>query len=153
MLLPLLSPKAYAKLFQLPTLLELYHNHGVSLKGVDLPLAVITEEARVRPKESAANATWGSSIAYALGTMGSYLSFPGLTATTSITASSGPARGYWDRDIDELVRECGGKVPPIFDELRQIILEECVATEGIFRLTPNVSLHPCGAGHRRVSLS
>lgn len=140
LLLPLLSPKAYAKLFQLSSVFELYRNHGVSLKGIELPVAVMEEEARLRPKQTpdASAATWGSSIASALGTMGSYLSFVGLASSAGITASSNP-RGYWNRTVDELVDDCAGKVPPILDELRRVILAECVTTEGIFRRTPSVS--------------
>jgi hypothetical protein len=143
LILPLLSPKAYTKLFQLPSLFDLHGTYGVDLNGISLPLAVIEEEARVRPSQhpnhASSAATWGSSIAYALGTMGSYLSIPGLTSTKSITTSDGPARGYWDRSIEDLVDDSGGKIPPIFDELREVIISQCVTTEGIFRLTPNVS--------------
>lgn len=143
LILPLLSPKAYNKLFQVPSFFELHHTHSINLNGVKLPLAVIEEEVRIRPKQTPttnASATWGSSIAYALGTMGSYLLIPGMSSTSSITASERPARGYWKRSVEDLVEEAGGKVPPIFDELRGVIMNQCVTTEGVFRLTPNVSL-------------
>lgn len=54
------------------------------------------------------------------------------------TLSSGKGEGYWNRSVDELVESCNG-VPPLFDELRKVILEECITTEGIFRRTPGVS--------------
>jgi hypothetical protein len=41
--------------------------------------------------------------------------------------------------MDDLAERCSG-VPPLFDELRKVILEECISTEGIFRRTPGVSL-------------
>ncbi len=56
-----------------------------------------------------------------------------------LVVNSVHGQGYWDRSLDDLIYEFGGKVPPLLHELRRVILEECTETEGIFRRTSNVS--------------
>lgn len=46
LILPLVSPKSYSKVHIVPSLVALTH-FNVSLRGMDLPLSTLTEEARV----------------------------------------------------------------------------------------------------------
>jgi hypothetical protein len=141
-MLPFLSPKAYAKVYPITSMLDLYTIYGVSLRGIHLPMAVLDEEVRLRlPVKS----TWSSSLTSSLGAVVSYIPFSGVILPPTTTVYNGSensgvekGKGYWDRTIDELVEGFDG-VPPIFEELREVILEECVRTEGIFRRTPGVS--------------
>jgi len=108
----------------------------------------LEEEARQRPASPGAyntksTGTWTGSLTSALGVVGSYIPFSGMLSTPTgsapiVTSSSGKGEGYWNRSVDELVESCNG-VPPLFSELRKVILEECITTEGIFRRTPGVS--------------
>jgi len=87
--------------------------------------------------------TWTSSAFSALGTVASYIPFSNAITSTStyrvIPNPTGSGEGYWDTTLDELVKKCGG-IPEIFEELRKVILSECVTEEGIFRRTPGVRL-------------
>jgi len=78
-----------------------------------------------------------------MGTIASFIPFSNtITSTTTyspVPTSTGSGEGYWDTTLDELVGKCGG-VPEIFEELRKVILSECVMEEGIFRRTPGVGL-------------
>jgi hypothetical protein len=86
--------------------------------------------------------SWSSAYS-AVGTIASYIPFSNTITSTSaysaIPDSTGSGEGYWDTTLDELVEKCGG-VPEIFEELRRVILSECVTEEGIFRRTPGVRL-------------
>lgn len=148
LILPFLSPKAYAKLHTITSILHLHTQYGISLSGMRIPLTCLEEEARQRPASPGAypnksTGTWTGSLTSALGVVGSYIPFSGMLSTPTgsapiATSSSGKGEGYWNRSVDELVESCNG-VPPLFNELRKVILEECITTEGIFRRTPGVS--------------
>lgn len=135
LILPFLTPKAYAKLYPLSSLLQLSGDHGVSLQGIRLPVAVLEEEVRVRRDQP--GSTWASSITAAASMVGAYLPFSSILSTPAPRPPS-QSKGYWGRTMDDLVEECGG-VPPILEELREAILSGCVTEEGIFRRTPGVS--------------
>jgi len=140
LILPFVSPKAYSKLHPVTSIFDLNHTYGLPLSGIRLPLAVLEEEARLRlPVKS----TWTSSVTSALGMAASYIPFSGMntsSASHNVTPSSkSTGEGYWGNTIDKLVEKFQG-VPPLFDELRDVILEQCVTTEGIFRRAPGVSL-------------
>lgn len=55
-------------------------------------------------------------------------------------------RGVYGRSAEELVQECGA-VPRMMDDMRRAILAECSGVEGIFRISPGVSVlyAPCSA--------
>lgn len=135
LILPFLTPKAYAKLYSLSSLFQLSGDHGVSLQGIRLPVAVLKEEVRVRRDQP--GSTWASSITAAAGMVGAYLPFSGILSTPAPRLPP-QSQGYWGRRVDDLVEECGG-VPPILEELRETILSGCLTEEGIFRRTPGVS--------------
>jgi hypothetical protein len=136
--LPFLSPKAYSKIHPVSSIFQLQTTYGVPLTDIHLPLATLEEEAQLRlPGRS----TWTSGLTSALGTVASYVPFSGIVTFTRtyspISSSTGSGEGYWDTTLDHLVEKCGG-VPEIFEELRRVILSECVMEEGIFRRTPGV---------------
>jgi len=118
------------------SIFHLHTTYGVPLTNIRLSLATLEEEARLRlPVRS-----W-SSVYSGLGAIASYIPFAKtITSTTTyspVASSTGSGEGYWDTTLDELVGKCGG-VPAIFEELRKVILSECVTEEGIFRRTPGV---------------
>ena len=122
------------------SIFHLHTTYGVSLTNMRLPLATIEQEARLRlPVRS----SW-SSVYSGLGAIASYIPFSNTITSAStyspVSSSTGSGEGYWDTTFDDLVERCGG-VPEIFEELRKVILSECVTEEGIFRRTPGVS-HP-----------
>jgi hypothetical protein len=138
LLLPFVSPKAYTKIHPVTSIFQLHTTHGVPLTNIRLPLATLEEESRLRlPVRS----TWGFSVYSAIGAVASYIPFSSIITSTSaysaISNSTSSGQGYWDTTLDELVEKCGG-VPEIFEELRRVILSECVTEEGIFRRTPGV---------------
>ena len=139
-MLPFLSPKAYSKIHPVTSIFQLYHTYGVPLTNIRLSLATLEEESRIRLP---VKPTWTSSAFSALGTVASYIPFSSIIKPTAsynvIPNSTGSGDGYWDTTVDELVNKCGG-VPEIFEELRKVILSECVTEEGIFRRTPGVRL-------------
>ncbi|WVR03411.1 hypothetical protein IAU60_000402 [Kwoniella sp. DSM 27419] len=47
LIIPFISPKSYSKLHPLTSILSLYYDHRVPLKGIDLTLEAIEEEARI----------------------------------------------------------------------------------------------------------
>jgi hypothetical protein len=121
------------------SIFQLHTIYGVPLTNIQLPIATLEEESRLRlPVRS----SW-SSVYSAMGTVASYIPFSNTITSTSayspVLSSTGSGQGYWDTTLDELVEKCGG-VPEIFDELRKVILGECVMEEGIFRRTPGVRL-------------
>jgi hypothetical protein len=137
--LPFLSPKAYSKIHPVTSIFQLQATYGVPLTNIRLPLATLEEESGLRlPVRS----SWLSAYS-PLRTIASYIPFSNTTTSTStyspVPSSTGSGEGYWDTTLDELVEKCGG-VPKIFDELRKVILGECVTEEGIFRRTPGVRL-------------
>lgn len=143
----MMSPKAYAKLFVVPSLAELTQ-HGVSLRGIDLSIPTLLEEAAARqeapPATPAAGAIqWGlSALTSAVGAATSYLQG---TAGGS-KADLGPIDPYWGQEIDDIVSEAGG-VPRVIEDLGRAIYTECTDTEGIFRRTGG---SPVLAGLRSV---
>jgi hypothetical protein len=121
------------------SIFQLHTTYGVPLNNIRLPLATLEEESRLRlPVRS----SWSSAYS-ALGSIASYIPFSNTIisppAYSPVPSSTGSGQGYWDTTLDELVEKCGG-VPEIFDELRKVILSECVTEEGIFRRTPGVRL-------------
>lgn len=62
------------------------------------------------------------------------------TASTAIPslAAMQTRQGYWGRTPDDLVADSGGQMPSVFAELRRVVLDRCVTTEGIFRRSSNV---------------
>lgn len=120
------------------SIFQLQTTYGVPLTNIRLPLATLEEESRLRlPVRS----TWTSSVYSAIEAVASYIPFSSTITPTStysvIPKSTGSGQGYWDTTLDELVEKCGG-FPNIFEELRKVILSECVTEEGIFRRTPGV---------------
>lgn len=125
--------QSYYKIYPLPTLLDLYHIHGVSLRGIHLTMEVMYEEARVlrsRPHGQGSSSAWW-----------------GIYSTIERTKSK---RGYWGRSADDLLVETGGAIPPLLEELRRVILSECRATEGVFRRSSNVSSPTSKPGRRLI---
>lgn len=148
-------------------------HYKISLRGMDLPLSTLAEEARIlhenptaarRPSVSAAMGIGGpgglsgvgappAESGGALGTLGW-----GFSALTSVLGSAtswlSPAvtealdkeerERYWAREIDEIVKENGGHVPRVVSAIGSAILLWCADTEGIFRRSANVS-SPAGS--------
>lgn len=143
----MMSPKAYAKLFVVPSLAALTQ-HGVSLRGMDLSIATLLEEAAASreppPASPAAGAIqWSfSALTSAVGAATSYLQ----GAAVGPKVDSEPADPYWGQDADDIVADARG-VPRVMEELGRAILKECTSTEGIFRRTGN---SPVLAGLRSV---
>lgn len=164
-ILPFLSPKAYAKIQPVPSLDDLYYTHHVSLKGIEVNLDTLLEEARVlrqssktsgssksgdRAPPNGPNAGWAySTLTSTLSAASSYLPLPGFKVTreNSLTGKSETGRGYWRRTIEDLIKEADGKIPHLLEELSQAILSECTTTEGIFRRTSNVSQDVVSCSH------
>lgn len=141
--LPMMSPKAYAKLFIVPSLAELT-GHGVSLRGMDLSITTLLEEAAATrdPPATPSTIQWSfSALTSAVGAATSY-----LQGTTQAKAPSEPSDPYWGQDIDEIVADARG-VPRVIEEIGRAIYQECSDTEGIFRRTGN---SPVLAGLRSV---
>ncbi|WVQ80980.1 hypothetical protein IAT38_003087 [Cryptococcus sp. DSM 104549] len=100
------------------------------------------------PSSESSLASWGyQTLTSAVGTAASYL--PNIGGFRSVNGEDGAedgqagsvvTAGYWRRDLASLVEECGGKVPPLFVELRKAILAECTRTEGVFRRSSNSHL-------------
>ncbi|WWC85640.1 uncharacterized protein L201_000506 [Kwoniella dendrophila CBS 6074] len=166
-IVPFISPKSYSKLHPVPCLISLYHEHGVSLHGIDLSLSALITEARTlqvnpgllppistkkslddrpplkRVDSGSSLASWGyQTISSAVETAASYLPLPpfGFYETQGKLPTGNS--GYWGRNVDELLQEYGGSLPPLLTELRKVILTECVSTEGVFRRSSNSSLLP-----------
>lgn len=138
----MMSPKAYAKLFIVPSLAALT-GHGVSLRGMDLSITALLEEAAATREPPATPSTiqWGfSALTSAVGAATSYLQ--GAQAK----APSEPSDPYWGQDIDDIVADARG-VPRVIEELGRAIYQHCTDTEGIFRRTGN---SPVLAGLRSV---
>lgn len=151
MLLPLVSPKSYAKLHTIPSLLSL-SRRGVSLAGVDVPLPTLLEEARIlRENPDGANAPehaaessgafgWGySAVTSMFGGVGSYFH---LTEAKTASSPLPQLPPYWGQDIDHIVADAGGKVPRVLRDLAVAILNYCTDTEGIFRRSASSDLIP-----------
>lgn len=138
----MMSPKAYAKLFVVPSLAALTA-HGVSLRGMDLSITTLLEEAAATrdPPASPSTIQWGfSALTSAVGAATSYLQ------GTQAKAPTEPSDPYWGQDIDDIVADARG-VPRVIEELGRAIYKECTGTEGIFRRTGN---SPVLAGLRSV---
>jgi hypothetical protein len=158
-LIPLVSPKSYAKLHTVPSLLGLARR-GISLAGINVPLVTLNEEARViREHPNAANGHTATNIAVHSapsgwwGSMASFLPWghsndPGAVPAQpqphqqSVVApiSTEPTVPYWSQDIDVLVEMNGGHLPRALKDLGVAILEHCTTTEGVFRRSPNVGI-------------
>lgn len=136
----MMSPKAYAKLFIVPSLASLT-GHGVSLRGMDLSITALLEEASAtREPPSPSTIQWGfSALTSAVGAATSYLQ-------GTPKAPSEPSDPYWGQDIDDIVADARG-VPRVIEELGRAIYQHCTDTEGIFRRTGN---SPVLAGLRNV---
>jgi hypothetical protein len=154
-MLPLISPKTYGKLYPILSLVALPRTHGVSLRGFDLSLHDLREEALFLrenpnlPPQRGLNAIptisynkgWTESITSTLSAASSYVILPWTTGGNQDQSfRSEKQSGYWNRDINELMEEHKGKVPPLITELRSVILTDCTNTEGVFRRSSNVSL-------------
>ncbi|WVF66294.1 hypothetical protein IAT40_001034 [Kwoniella sp. CBS 6097] len=50
------------------------------------------------------------------------------------------ARGYWGRDLQQVLDESRGDVPRLLKDLQNVILAECTTTEGVFRRSSNSPL-------------
>jgi len=150
LILPFISPKAYSKLYPLQSILSLHTPHGVSLQNIKVTLPVLEEEANhlaQQPGDTSTTAgerfptndrkdtSWASSLVSTVTLAGSYLNLIG----SHIRDESTLAKGYWKRDLDSLISDFGGRIPPLFEELRKVILTECTSTEGIFRRSTQVS--------------
>ncbi|WWC66983.1 uncharacterized protein I206_100890 [Kwoniella pini CBS 10737] len=151
-IVPFISPKSYSKLHPLPSLLSLYHTHGVSLKGIDISPSVLSTESRIlkelpdllpakpalkRMDSESSLASWGyHTISSAVETAASYL---GMAQGHDLEKED--KRGYWGRELDDLLRD---SIPPLLSDLRRVILGECVTTEGVFRRSSNseIQVHP-----------
>lgn len=137
----MMSPKAYAKLFVVPSLAELTA-HGVSLRGMDLSIATLLEEAaavRPAPPPGPALGTlqWGfSALSSAVGAAASYWQGAGAAAAHDAKPS-----GFWAQDADAIVAEAGG-VPAVLDQLGRAIQQHCTDTEGIFRRAGSSAVLP-----------
>ncbi|WVQ93915.1 hypothetical protein IAU59_000993 [Kwoniella sp. CBS 9459] len=169
-IIPFISPKSYAKLHPLPSLLSLYHTYHAPLKGIDLTISALEAEAKVlrerpnlipplhgrsskpdvRPKlereaSDSSLASWSyHALSSALTTAASYLPVTQLGLAASEEQASATnlteAKGYWGRDLQTLLDENNGDVPPLLKSLRSVILAECTATEGVFRRSSNSPL-------------
>lgn len=167
--MPLLSPKSYSKLYPVPSLLTLYYQYGVSLKGIDVTLPVLEAESQALKDDpnllsfalTLSQVPLGEDSRQMLkrsssGQSSSLWSFQALSSVVDTAASyvglshssfSDPAErrrvvaseGYWKRELTALVDECGGKVPPLLLALGRVILSAGIRTEGIFRKAPKVS--------------
>ncbi|WWC57970.1 uncharacterized protein I303_100505 [Kwoniella dejecticola CBS 10117] len=92
-------------------------------------------------------ASWGyHTISSAVETAASYLPLPlpqfGASSPSQCDPLSKVAAGHWNRNLDELIAECGGNIPPLLVQLRKVILRECLGTEGVFRRSSNSPLLP-----------
>ncbi|KAL1409632.1 hypothetical protein Q8F55_003628 [Vanrija albida] len=137
--LPLLSPKSYPKLHIVPSLLALARA-GIPLRGVDVPLSTLTEEARVLrehpqlaiPRAGMASfglmntlnqqggvlggLGWGvSAISSAIGTANSYLPFK-LPAATLPPSPETEAKRSLDQSAAEPAKYWSGDVDAIIAE-------------------------------------
>ncbi|OCF59805.1 hypothetical protein L486_02478 [Kwoniella mangroviensis CBS 10435] len=95
-------------------------------------------------------ASWGyQTISSAMETAASYLPIPhfglGSYDNQQSPLVSGN-KGYWGRDLDDLIRAAEGNVnggiPSLLVDLGKAILQECIRTEGVFRRTSNSHLVP-----------
>ncbi|WRT63479.1 uncharacterized protein IL334_000384 [Kwoniella shivajii] len=173
-IVPFVSPKSYAKLHPLPSLLSLYHIHAVPMKGIDVSLPVIEAEARmlrerpdllplVPPKNGfnapplrrgdsqTSLASWGyQTVSSAMGAAAAYLPFSPLNQERSEQSSkktqADQRRGYWGRKAEDVLHDCGESIPPLLIEMRKVILRECINTEGVFRRNSNSSILPALVG-------
>jgi hypothetical protein len=154
-LIPLVSPKSYAKLHTVPSLLGLARR-GVSLAGIDLPLATLMEEARVlREDPNAANphanayghaagvlhapaAGWWGSVTSLLPWGEAPVALPAAALDDKVTVAAADTP-YWSEDIDVIVERDEGRVPRALRDLTSAILLHCTSTEGIFRRSAYVS--------------
>lgn len=149
----------------MPSLLALTH-FNVSLRGMDLPLSTLAEEARVLADNP--DAARRSSITNAAGRRPSVtpiappsppvpavetgIAWGTFSALTSVlgTATSWlhpgvaealtdkPQQKYWAREIDDIVAENQGHVPRVVGAIGNAIITHCTTTEGIFRRSANV---------------
>jgi hypothetical protein len=148
-----------------PSLLALTH-FNVSLRGMDIPLGLLGEEARVlaenpaaarrssitdavgrrpsasnsisnAPEEGATGWSAFSALSAAFGTATSWL-HPNIGAALADT----PPPPYWAREINTIVYENEGHVPRVLTAIGKAILAHCTATEGIFRRSSNSHLAP-----------
>lgn len=81
---------------------------------------------------------WFSGLTGMISTAAGYL--PYGSAVPSPVGDAG-GKGLYGRSAEDLVGECNG-VPSVMNQLREVIISECGKTEGIFRMTPSVSLGP-----------
>jgi hypothetical protein len=144
-IIPFLSPKSYSKLYPQQSLLSLYSSLSGTLKGIEITIPVLEEEARylaehpeLVPSSSKSKAyttkrdiSWRSSIV----SVGSYLNPYGQSSNDV----KGGGQGYRGRNVEGLIKESEGKVPLLLEQLKEVILSECIETEGIFRRSSNVS--------------
>ncbi|OXG44027.1 hypothetical protein C359_01133 [Cryptococcus neoformans Bt120] len=166
-IVPLLSPKSYSKLYPVPSLLALYYEHGVTLKGIDITLPVLEAESQAlkddpellsfaltlsqvplgedsrpmfkRSSNSQSSSLWGfQALSSMVSTAASYVGLPRTSFNDAAERRRVVAsEGYWKRDLTALVDECGGKVPPLLLSLGKVILSAGISTEGIFRRAPH----------------
>ena len=134
LLLPFMSPKAYPKLRFVPSVKELCESHELNLEGLYINVPTLAEESKTQREPPSGAMALISNAA-------SYLPLALPLTGTPVRLSDGhlAGRGYWDRTAEDLVNDAGGKVPPLLQTLRDVLLAECTATEGIFRRTSNVS--------------
>ncbi|GMK54253.1 hypothetical protein CspeluHIS016_0108390 [Cutaneotrichosporon spelunceum] len=160
-ILPLASPKSHLKVHTVPSLLALTL-FNVPLRGIDLALTTLEEEARIlaenpnaarrssvtdanrqtsgaslSSEEGVGAGAWGafSALGAALGTAASWL-HPNVNAALN----DRPSQPYWARDIDAIAAENGGHVPRVLTVIAKSILDHSTSTEGIFRRSPHSAL-------------
>lgn len=155
-LIPLVSPKSYAKLHTVPSLLGLARR-GVSLAGIDLPLVTLIEETRVlREHPDAANGHAATNAAVhgsQTGWWGSVTSAFGWGAeaqqdqsdwgvktesdAASIAKIDKAVVPFWSQDIDDILGS-DSRLPRALRDITAVILRYCTDTEGVFRKSASV---------------
>ena len=105
-------------------------------------LPIIPKEQRSAEMSRAEKDAWGySTITSTLSAASSYLPLPGINSSSDLMSQiAAQNTGYWGRSLDSVVEEAAGRVPLLLEDLRRVILAESSTTEGVFRLTSNVSL-------------
>ncbi|KAK1926317.1 Rho GTPase activation protein [Papiliotrema laurentii] len=155
LVLPLISPKSYPKLHPTSSLLALTTRHRLPLAGMDLPLPVLHEEARLMrdrpdlfpeqtrrstryPRDANDSSSWSETISSTISYASSYLTFGrSMSDLASDDPGADKPKGYWGRRIQNVVEESKGRVPPLLHSLGNAIVVHCTGTEGVFRKTSN----------------
>ncbi|WVO17653.1 hypothetical protein L204_105350 [Cryptococcus depauperatus] len=93
-----------------------------------------TKLRRLSGSESSMLSWSVSAFTSAVGSVASYIGLAHPHSQSAIGAGqTSKPQGYWKRSLEELMDEFGGRIPPLVVQICNVILQECIETEGVFR--------------------